>query len=51
VAINAGDTVDFVVGNDGSYFNDSTGLVANIIPTPGTAALFSLSLVGMRRRR
>lgn len=51
VAVNAGDTIDFVVGNNGSFFNDSTGLVATIVPAPAAAAPFALVLLARRRRR
>ncbi|MEY3141687.1 MAG: hypothetical protein RLY21_180 [Planctomycetota bacterium] len=51
VVIDAGDTIDFVVGNNGSYFHDSTGLIANIVPTPAAAAPLAMSLLVMRRRR
>lgn len=51
VAVNAGDTIDFVVGNNGSFFNDSTGLIATIVPAPGAALPLALSLLVMRRRR
>jgi hypothetical protein len=61
VQLNAGDTIDFAVGNGGDLMsNDSTGLVANInrapapVPEPGTLALFATGLATMlleRRRR
>lgn len=51
VSMSAGDTLDFVVGNNGSYFNDSTGLIATIVPAPGAAVPFAVALVGLRRRR
>jgi hypothetical protein len=51
VAVTAGDTIDFVVGNNGSFFNDSTGLVATIVPAPAAAAPFALVLLARRRRR
>ena len=41
----AGDTIDFVVGNDGNGLNnDTTALTATIIPEPGTLALVAMSL-------
>jgi hypothetical protein len=56
--LNAGDTVDFVVNNNGSYFFDSSGITATIatvtIDEPNSAAIFGASLAGyglLRRRR
>lgn len=51
VSIAAGDTIDFVVGNNGSFYNDSTGLIATIVPTPAAAAPLALFLLAFRRRR
>jgi hypothetical protein len=55
----AGDRVDFVVNNGGSYYNDSTGLSATFstggVPEPTTWALmiggFGLAGAALRRRR
>lgn len=51
VSLAAGDTIDFVVGNNGNFTNDSTGLVATIVPSPAAAAPLALSLLARRRRR
>ncbi|NML18575.1 PEP-CTERM sorting domain-containing protein [Azohydromonas caseinilytica] len=59
-ALRAGDVVDFAVGfGNGSYYNDSTRLQANIspVPEPSTAALWVSGLAlcaavrGRRRRQ
>ncbi len=55
----AGDRLDFVVNNNGSYYNDSTGLSATFstggVPEPATWALmiggFGLVGAALRRRR
>jgi hypothetical protein len=53
LTVNAGDTLDFVVGNAGAFEFDTTGLDATIvIPAPGAAALMGMGgLVATRRRR
>jgi hypothetical protein len=51
VSVAAGDTIDFVVGNNGFFGNDSTGLVATIVPAPAAAAPIALTLLARRRRR
>jgi len=44
----AGDTIDFVVGNDGNGpNNDTTGLTATIVPEPGALALVAMSLASL----
>jgi hypothetical protein len=44
----AGDTIDFVVGNDGNGLNnDTTALTATIVPEPGTFTLVAMSLAGL----
>ncbi len=54
--LTAGQTVDFGVNNDGSFFNDSTGLSATLttVPEPATWLLmiagFGLVGAGLRRR-
>jgi PEP-CTERM motif-containing protein len=57
VFLNFGDTLKFVVNNDGSVFNDSTGLTATIsaIPEPSTWAMMilgfaSISFMAYRRK-
>ena len=52
VALAAGDTIDLVVGNKGSYLGDSTGAVFTLTtvggasaPEPGTLGLLGLGLV------
>ncbi|NTW88794.1 MAG: PEP-CTERM sorting domain-containing protein [Desulfobulbaceae bacterium] len=51
LSLNAGDTIDFVVGvgSDGSYFADSTGLRATIkpVPEPATMLLFGAGIAGL----
>ena len=59
VALAAGDTIDLVVGNKGSFLNDSTGAVFTLTnvgaisaPEPGSVVLFTLGgLVWIVRRR
>ncbi|WP_395142431.1 PEP-CTERM sorting domain-containing protein [Armatimonas sp.] len=59
LALTAGDTVDFVVGNKGSFFADSTGAVFTLTtvggasaPEPGSIALFTTGgLIWIIRRR
>jgi hypothetical protein len=49
VFLNAGGTLSFAVNNDGSVFNDSTGLTATIsaIPEPSTWAMMLLGFAGL----
>ena len=49
LVLHAGDTLSFVVNNDGSYFNDSTALTATItaVPEPSTWALVILGFAGI----
>lgn len=55
--LQAGDTLDFVLGNAGSYLFDTTPLALQVssVPEPGTALLGALGLgvvlAGVRRRR
>lgn len=55
VALAAGGTLDFAVGNAGNFLHDATGLGVQIaaVPEPHTYALFGvgLGLVGMALRR
>ena len=56
ISLSAGDTIAFGVNNDGSFYNDSTGLSASISAVPEPAA-WSLMMIGfgamgaMSRRR
>ena len=49
VFLNAGGTLSFAVNNDGSVFNDSTGLTATItaVPEPSTWAMLILGFAGI----
>jgi len=60
VTLAAGDKISFAVNNDGSFYDDSTGLMATItaVPEPATWAMMVFGLGGMgaglraaRRRR
>ena len=55
LVMDAGDTIDFIVGNSGDgFFGDSTGLAATItsVPEPSSAmALLGSSFLLARRRR
>lgn len=57
LTLNSGDLLDLVVGNNGDYISDSTGLSVRItaIPEPGSVALLAgigaLSVAVMPRRR
>ena len=48
--LNAGDTVDFAAGSNGSYYYDTTGFDASIslnpVPVPAAAWLFGSALLG-----
>lgn len=58
VTLNAGDTLSFVVNNDGNFLDDSTGLTATIsaVPLPAALPMFGAVVAGlgglaaMRRR-
>lgn len=49
MALNSGATLDFVVGSNGNYFNDSTGFHLTIaaVPEPATGVLLALGLAGL----
>lgn len=53
IALSAGDTIDFIVGNAGNYTNDSVQLDATVtlVPAPGALGLATGALVVARRRR
>jgi hypothetical protein len=52
VALNAGDTVDFALGANGSYLSDVAAFDATIstVPEPSSALLFALGGVAMLQR-
>lgn len=51
VLMQAGDTLDFAVGNAGSFYSDNTPLVLTIssVPEPGSAVLLLAGLLGVAR--
>jgi len=53
VQMQAGDTLDFAVGNAGSFFGDNTPLVLTVstVPEPGSAVLLLAGLLGLARRQ
>jgi PEP-CTERM motif len=47
----AGNTVDFVVGNAGNWYYDSTPITVTITPEPATLSLLALGGLALLRRR
>jgi hypothetical protein len=46
-----GNTVDFVVGNAGNWYYDSTPIIVTITPEPATLSLLALGGLALLRRR
>lgn len=51
IGLLAGETIDFIVGNGGSFVNDSVQLEALVTQIPGPGALGTLTLLALAPRR